>query len=325
MLLLTSTTDALQVVTTSAAATSVHASWVDTNTSTGAITPGRTNTAISSAATTTVVAAPATGVQRNVKTLHIRNSDVSLSNTITVQHTDGTVVAQLAKRTLAPGDSLQYTDQGGFAAAAGGAGFTPPPLTYIFTSGSGTFVTPNGAAWLDVEIMGGGGGGQGGGVGAANGGAGGQTNFGIATAGGGCPGGAPAGAVCSNCTYSDVGAPGDGGGVAPAGASGLAAKGGMGAASSRGAGGAGNYGNNGSGALVYGAGGAGGGVNGAVIQQAGAGGGAGAFGVVRFMPPAASYSWVVGIAGGAGTYGSNGFNGGGGASGYIIVTVHFGP
>jgi microcystin-dependent protein len=114
MLLLTSTTDALQIVTSAAAALSVHASWVDTNTSTGAVTPGRTNSSIAAAATTSVAGSPASGVQRNVKTLHIRNNDASLVDNITVQHTDGTNVAQLYKRAMNPGDILEYTDQAGF-------------------------------------------------------------------------------------------------------------------------------------------------------------------------------------------------------------------
>jgi hypothetical protein len=115
MLLLTSPNDQLQIVTTAAANISVHASWVDTNTSTGAVTPGRTNTAISSATTVSVAGAPAAGVQRNVKTLHIRNTHASLACTVVVQHTDGTIVAQLYKTTLLAGEMLQYTDQGGFA------------------------------------------------------------------------------------------------------------------------------------------------------------------------------------------------------------------
>jgi len=115
MILLTTPTDALQVVTGAAATVNVHVTWVDTNTGAGTITPGRTNTAISTAATTSVAGAPAAGVQRNVKTLHIRNTHATLSCDTTVQHTDGTIVAQLYKRTLAPGEMLEYTDQGGFS------------------------------------------------------------------------------------------------------------------------------------------------------------------------------------------------------------------
>ena len=112
MLLLTSTNDRLQIITSAASAINVHASWVDT--SVGVITPGRTNTSISAATTTTVVAPPAAATQRNAKTMHIRNVHASITTDVTVQHTDGTIVAQLYKTTLVAGQGLEYTDQGGF-------------------------------------------------------------------------------------------------------------------------------------------------------------------------------------------------------------------
>jgi hypothetical protein len=124
MLLLTSPNDRLQVVTSVAATVHVHTSWVDTNTSSGAVTPGRTNTIITTAATTAVAGGgPAAGVQRNVKTLHVRNIAGAPTCDVTVQHTDGTIVVQLYKCTLAGNDALEYTDQGGFSSAiSGGAG-----------------------------------------------------------------------------------------------------------------------------------------------------------------------------------------------------------
>jgi hypothetical protein len=65
-MLLTSTSDKIQVVTGSAANLDVHADWID-NLS-GAMAPGRTNTpAITTAATTDVVGAPASSTQRKVK------------------------------------------------------------------------------------------------------------------------------------------------------------------------------------------------------------------------------------------------------------------
>lgn len=114
MLLLTSTNDQMQVIASVAGTLDVHASWVDTVTSTGTVTPGRTNTTIITAATISVAGSPAASTQRNVKTLHIRNKHATLSNDITIQHSDGTVVSQLFKRTLAPGGEIEYTDQGGF-------------------------------------------------------------------------------------------------------------------------------------------------------------------------------------------------------------------
>lgn len=111
MLLLTSTSDLLQVVTGSAGSINVHASWVDN--ASGTITPGRTNTAsITSATTTTVVAAPAASTQRNVKLLVVFNASATVSNLVTVQHTDGTNVEIIFRGTLAPGESMVFDDAG---------------------------------------------------------------------------------------------------------------------------------------------------------------------------------------------------------------------
>lgn len=112
MLLLTSTTDKLQVVTGSAVTVDVHASWVDYTTS--AVTPGRTNTAISTAATTDVVAAPAASTYRNVKTLHVRNRHATSSVVVTVKHTDGTTAVELFSYTLLAGQILSYVEGAGF-------------------------------------------------------------------------------------------------------------------------------------------------------------------------------------------------------------------
>jgi hypothetical protein len=112
VLLLTSTSDALSTVTSAAVAVDVHASWVDY--ASGTVTPGRTNTAISTATTTTIVGSPAASTQRNVKTAHWRNKDASLPVDITVRHTDGTTIVELIKITLAAGDSLEYVEGVGF-------------------------------------------------------------------------------------------------------------------------------------------------------------------------------------------------------------------
>ena len=113
MLLLTSTSDQIQLVTSAAATIDVHATWVDTAGVT--VTPGRTNTAISTAATTNIAGSPGVSTQRNLKTLHARNKHATLACDITVQHTDGSTLVRLYKTTLYPGHMLAYTDQGGFA------------------------------------------------------------------------------------------------------------------------------------------------------------------------------------------------------------------
>ena len=113
MLLLASTSDVLRVVTGQAVtAQQVHASWSDL--ASGAVTPGRTNTSITTATTTTVVASPAASAYRTVKTLTVRNTHASSSCDITVQHYDGTTSVDLIKCTLAAGECLQYHEAAGF-------------------------------------------------------------------------------------------------------------------------------------------------------------------------------------------------------------------
>jgi len=111
MLILGSSSDLIQLTTGSAGAIDVHASWMDNVA--GAVGPGRTNTAITTAATVTVVGSPGAGTQRNLKTLHVRNHGNN-SNDVTVTHTDGTTPVALHKVTLLPGSTLQYIDEVGF-------------------------------------------------------------------------------------------------------------------------------------------------------------------------------------------------------------------
>jgi hypothetical protein len=128
VLLLTSTSDKLQVVTASAVTVDVHASWVD-NLS-GTITPGRTNTAITTAATTDVVAAPAASTQRNIQTLSIRNKHASSSNAVTIRHTDGTTIVEIFKYTLLAGEQIEFLDNIGFRViSASGEVFSAPNST----------------------------------------------------------------------------------------------------------------------------------------------------------------------------------------------------
>jgi hypothetical protein len=106
MLLLAGTSDLIQVITGSASTVDVHASWVDNNA--GTITPGRTNTAITTAATTTAVGSPAASTQRNVQTLNVRNKDAAVTNAVTIRHTDGTTIVELVKAVLGLGEELSF-------------------------------------------------------------------------------------------------------------------------------------------------------------------------------------------------------------------------
>lgn len=112
MLLLASTSDKIRVVTSGAVTTDVHASWVDISGST--VTPGRTNTPITTATTTDVVGSPGASTYRTVKTLHVRNRHAATSQDVTVIHTDGTNAMELVKVTLTAGDALHYDEHAGF-------------------------------------------------------------------------------------------------------------------------------------------------------------------------------------------------------------------
>lgn len=112
MLVLASTSDKVQIVTAQGVSSIlVHASWLDDNA--GSITPGNTNTSITSATTTTVVASPAASTYRSIKALTIYNSSAS-SCGITVKLANGSSTSQLFVYTLLAGETIQYFDTTGF-------------------------------------------------------------------------------------------------------------------------------------------------------------------------------------------------------------------
>lgn len=115
MINLSSTSDAIQVVTDSAATIECHASYVDIVVATGAITPDRKNTVISSATTTTIVPAPSAGSVRNIKHLNITNNHATLSCNVAVRHTDGTTPIELMQFILLPGENMVFNAEGRWA------------------------------------------------------------------------------------------------------------------------------------------------------------------------------------------------------------------
>lgn len=150
MINLDGASDAIQVVTAQAVSVDCHASYVDKNLL--VFTPGRDNTAITTAATTTVVSAPGSNIQRNVKALVIRNKHATLSVDVTVNHV-GDVTVELEKRTLAPGTALVYEEGRGFDVTS-----SPSIVSHqVFVSGSGTYTKPTGVKAIKVECVGGGG------------------------------------------------------------------------------------------------------------------------------------------------------------------------
>lgn len=124
---LASTSDIIRVITGSGVSSiTVQADWADF--AAGSTTPGRTDTAISTATTTTVVGSPAASTYRSIKGVGIANTSTS-SCLVTVEHYDGTTAAQLAKVTLAAGERLVMSDEGKWlhlTAAGTEHEFTPP-------------------------------------------------------------------------------------------------------------------------------------------------------------------------------------------------------
>lgn len=129
MLLLTSISDIVRLTTSVATTTiEVHTSWVDKISET-ATTPGRTNTRITTAATTTIVASPAASIQRNVKAIYCTNNSTATSCVVGVEHFDGTNSVELMQFTLLPGENLGYREDGSWVHRdANGAEYPPSGL-----------------------------------------------------------------------------------------------------------------------------------------------------------------------------------------------------
>ena len=167
MLILASTSDILRIVTSAAATVDIHATWADN--AAGTVTPGRTNTEVTTATTTTVVGSPAASTQRTVQLLTVRNVHASVVTDVTIQHFDGTTSIDMHKTTLGPGESVVYVDGSGFirlnsAGSPVGAASLNGADVQVFTE-NGTWTKPTGFTpkVVIVEAIGAGGGGGGGG------------------------------------------------------------------------------------------------------------------------------------------------------------------
>ena len=161
-------TDSLTLGTSAAGAISAHVSWVDQSGTT--FTPGRTNTAsITTIATTTILAAPAASTLRNAKFINLFNTHASVTNTLTLKHTDGTNLITLLTIILAAGESVSWTEgrgwtrfnSNGIPVILGNTG--PVDVQPFPTSGTWTKPTAFVPTQVLVKIWGPGGGGGGGG------------------------------------------------------------------------------------------------------------------------------------------------------------------
>lgn len=156
MLILKASTHKVRLVTGQAVTTDVYASYVDY--ASGTTTPDAAYTLISTATTTDIVALPASSTQRNVKSILVRNRHATLSVDVTIQVDISGTACELAKTTLAAGQTLQWLDDVGW--------FVFEPLAQYqrsrtIVSATGTYTTPTGVRSILVTCYGAGGGGGG--------------------------------------------------------------------------------------------------------------------------------------------------------------------
>ena len=193
--------------------------------------------------------------------------------------------------------------------------------TQVFTSGTGTYTTPAGVKWIEVEMVGGGGGGAGGGAGGGVGTNGGASAFATFVAGPGEPGAGSPGAGSGG--YLNLrGTRGAGGSPSVAGL--LNGVGGIGGSSYFGGGGGTQRGAEGLPAEDNtGSGGGGGAARTTSSQDSGFGGSSGGYVRGIIVAPATTYTYAVGPGGNNGNSGIDGDHGGTGAAGIIIVHEHY--
>jgi hypothetical protein len=114
-MLLASTTDKLSLITDQAGDIDVVVTYIDRNQSTGAVgAANRQLTAITTATTTDILAAPAATTDRKVESITIRNAHASTSNDVLVQYNANGTLYEMGAARLYPTEMLQWSEQDGF-------------------------------------------------------------------------------------------------------------------------------------------------------------------------------------------------------------------
>jgi hypothetical protein len=105
------TTDTLELVSGTAADLDVTACWVDA--ASGTLAPsgaGMQSTAVTTATTATILAAPASGQRRTLSYLCVRNKDAADTTLVTIQTDRNATNVEQYKISMAPGDTLEFMD-----------------------------------------------------------------------------------------------------------------------------------------------------------------------------------------------------------------------
>lgn len=117
MILLAATTDKLQLVSSSTSSLDVLASFLDMSNADPPVVKGSTAsrqlTAITTATTTDILAAPGASTVRNLKTLTVRNKGAADNSVTLIYDANGTDY-EIHKVTLKTGECLEYIDGVGF-------------------------------------------------------------------------------------------------------------------------------------------------------------------------------------------------------------------
>lgn len=111
---LTDTTHSLELVTSAALSTDWVVDYTDVDKSGAtAVTPGSAQGNVSSATDTTIVSAPSASVYRAVRHISLRNKDASSTQTVTIQKDVSGTEYEIAKATLAAGETWEWTPETG--------------------------------------------------------------------------------------------------------------------------------------------------------------------------------------------------------------------
>ena len=147
MIILDATTKSLEVALGGAVATNqlpFVASYVDITTNT--FTPSSNNGETNDTTAVTLLAAPASATQRQLKYLSLVNEDTA-NVTVNISYNDNSTLRKVADFTLITGDSLYYTDGEGFRVfdSVGnlkqGEGFAPVETGYVAKTANYTLTT----------------------------------------------------------------------------------------------------------------------------------------------------------------------------------------
>lgn len=267
-----------------------------------------------------------TAVGNDGRKLVLKKTDSS-SNAVTIDaNSTETIDGSLTKSLNTVNESITITSDGSNWIIQGR--FFKRPTIQKFTSGSGTYTTPAGVAYIKVRMVGGGGGGSGGGTGGITGVTGGNTTFDTLTCNAGFSAGqGGAGPVGGTATIGSgwTGTAQRGGGAVGtelASAS-NGSQGGCGGISPFGGNGSGSWSTATASSALANSGSGGGGGGSSTSTFSGQGGSAGGYIEAVNYTPSSSYSYSVGAGGGAGAGGTNGGTGGNGGSGYIIVEEYY--